>query len=1176
MKKMKMFYWLLLAMLLPATAEAANLSIEQPFTISAGEEKQMVIDLSNSNMQVTLVQFDLRLPTGLSLKQVDGDYDIDIAGRTTWKKHSLQCNATDGILRFLLASQSNDVLTGTSGAIINMTLQANSSFSGGTICLENILLVSPDEKESKPSDVTLTIPGPSPSPKLVLSASPSGGQVSAGTKVTLTAKADGSTVSGCDIYYTLNGDKPTKSSTKYTSLGITINSGCTLKAIAYKSGYEDSEVLTETYSTKDKKKLVVVASPSGGEVAKGASVELFVRDKNGNDLPGDIYYTLNGSTPSMSSTKYNSGGITINSDCTLKAIAYCDGYETSDVLTATYTIKPEPTAKAVAVSAGDSHSMALMDDGSVWTWGDNGCGQLGDGSNKGSLIPKKVLDGGVAVSVGGSTSFVIKKDGTLWACGKNDKGQLGDGTNENRNEFVIITTNVVAVSSGTDHTLILKDDGTLWACGGNSSNQLGDYTKVDRKTPIKVMENVKDISAGEECSLAIKTDGTLWQWGIYIHEVINHNYNGWRGSEPQKIADNVEKAFLGGVFSGMSSLDLYCLIIKKDGSLWAYGDNYATLLGDAASNYKDEPAEAMEGVSSVAAGFGHSLIIKKDKSLWTCGNNKYGQLGDNATSNRLTPVNIMNNVAAVAASNYVYSYSMIVKTDGTVWTCGYNESGQLGDGTTTNRNKPVQVNFGDNNVLPKLSLSSSPTGGQVSAGTRVYLTAQADGSTVSGCDIYYTTNGNTPSKSYGTKYTSSGIAITSNCTLKAIAYKDGYETSEVLTATYTVKPAPKLQLTASPSSGEVDKNTKVTLTAKADGSTVYGCDIYYTTNGNTPTKYSTKYTSSGITINSDCTLKAIAYMDGYETSDVLTVTYTVKPDPKLVLSASPSSGKLTKGSTVILNVKADGNTVSGCDIYYTLNGSTPSTSSTKYTSAGIAINEAGTLKAVAYKGGYETSDVLTEVYTIKYDDIRLSIASAGYATFYSSESAYKLPSGLSAKVVKGAGNGKLTYETIIIIDGSNTNIVPKGVPVMIENSTKQAGTYTLTAVESDATYTGTNLLRGSDEAMTTTGDGYHYKLSYGPSGTKWNDVFGWYWGAKNGGEFQIEGHKAWLVVPRNGTRAAGFNIEGESLDIETIDHSPSTTDYYYDLQGRRITDMKDAMPSKKGVYIRNGQKVVVK
>ena len=135
---------------------STGLSVE-PFSISAGGEAEMVIDLNNPDDEITLVQFDLRLPNGLSLKQTGGEYDLDIAGRTTWRKHSLDANATNGIVRFLLASSSNATLTGTEGAVIRVTLKADNSFSGGAVKLENILLVTPAEKEIKQPDVNYTI-----------------------------------------------------------------------------------------------------------------------------------------------------------------------------------------------------------------------------------------------------------------------------------------------------------------------------------------------------------------------------------------------------------------------------------------------------------------------------------------------------------------------------------------------------------------------------------------------------------------------------------------------------------------------------------------------------------------------------------------------------------------------------------------------------------------------------------------------------------------------------------------------------------------------------------------------------------------------------------------------------------------------------------------------------------
>lgn len=162
---------LLLMAILPlhGLAQTASLSIESGIKdIKAGEEKEMVIDLTNS-AEITLVQFDLRLPQGLTLKTDGDDYVYDIAGRTTWKNHSLNASAqTDGSIRFLLSSSSNKTLTGTSGAIITMTLVAGTGFKGGDITLDNILMVTPAEKEIKQSAYTVKTgtdtPDPGPTP----------------------------------------------------------------------------------------------------------------------------------------------------------------------------------------------------------------------------------------------------------------------------------------------------------------------------------------------------------------------------------------------------------------------------------------------------------------------------------------------------------------------------------------------------------------------------------------------------------------------------------------------------------------------------------------------------------------------------------------------------------------------------------------------------------------------------------------------------------------------------------------------------------------------------------------------------------------------------------------------------------------------------------------------------
>ena len=204
----------------------------------------------------------------------------------------------------------------------------------------------------------------------------------------------------------------------------------------------------------------------------------------------------------------------------------------------------------------------------------------------------------------------------------------------------------------------------------------------------------------------------------------------------------------------------------------------------------------------------------------------------------------------------------------------------------------------------------------------------------------------------------------------------------------------------------------------------------------------------------------------------------------------------------------------------------------------------------------------------------VDIVQQRFSTFYDSHSAYQPSSGLSASVVTGMKNGKLTYKTIAT-GGKKNAVIPKGVAVVLTGETDELSSYTLTPTESDATYTGTNLLRGSDAATTTAGDGscWFYKLSYGASDTEWSGVFGWYWGASNGGAFKIEGHKAWLAVPKSaGAPTRAFGMDGEVMDMVEVDTSVEKEDEtYYDLSGRPVRK-----PLSKGVYIHQGRKVFIK
>ena len=202
----------------------------------------------------------------------------------------------------------------------------------------------------------------------------------------------------------------------------------------------------------------------------------------------------------------------------------------------------------------------------------------------------------------------------------------------------------------------------------------------------------------------------------------------------------------------------------------------------------------------------------------------------------------------------------------------------------------------------------------------------------------------------------------------------------------------------------------------------------------------------------------------------------------------------------------------------------------------------------------------------------LSVADAGYATFYDSKYNYQLPAALKASTVSGTSGNRLTYKAL------TGGIVPRGTAVLIEATPKKAATYTLTSTTSAGgdlqSPASDNLLHGSDDATTVTAGGnmqyLFYKLAYGPSGTSLANRFGWFWGAQDGTPFHIEGHHAWLALPKaDGARAYLIDEEGTSIS-ETV-NSELSNSKCFDLQGRPVEN-----PTQSGIYIHNGRIIVVK
>ena len=166
-----------------------------------------------------------------------------------------------------------------------------------------------------------------------------------------------------------------------------------------------------------------------------------------------------------------------------------------------------------AAAAGDRHTVALKADGSLWAWGYNENGSLGDGTYINRTSPVLLGTGFSSVAAGFSHTAALKVDGSLWAWGSNGWGQLGDGTTTSRSSPVQVGIDYSAVAASYYQTVGLKSDGSLWAWGYNENGSLGDGTYINRTSPVLVGTGFSSVAAGGAHTVALKADGSLWAWG---------------------------------------------------------------------------------------------------------------------------------------------------------------------------------------------------------------------------------------------------------------------------------------------------------------------------------------------------------------------------------------------------------------------------------------------------------------------------------------------------------------------------------------------------------------------------------------------------------------------------------------------------------------------------------------
>jgi len=451
------------------------------------------------------------------------------------------------------------------------------------------------------------------------------------------------------------------------------------------------------------------------------------------------------------------------------------------------------------VAAGWYHTLVLKADGTVWAWGFNGSGQLGDGTTTQRTTPVQVmaaankpLTGVKAITAGANHSVALKTDGTVWAWGNNGSGQLGNGSTTNRSYPVRLGGNSITgakqIAAGVDFTLVLRQNGTVWAVGSNVYGQLGKGTTGGQSTSLVQVQTpagVALIGAGWYHGLAVEAAGSrVWGWG--------DNGNGKLGGTTNPKPTPTPIAGLAGA-TALSGGFQHNLALLPGGVVWALGFNGSGQLGVGDSIGLTNTPIRVTGVTNVkalAAGRTHSVALKSDGTVWTWGNNTYGQLGSGSTggSDRYLPGKV-NNLTNVIALDTFYNHTVVLKTDGTVWTWGANTNGQLGDGTTVDWPAPLQVRHASGTFFkalePVTGVTVSPASVTLTVGKTTTLKPVFKPAKPSDVAVSWTSNKPAVATVSNKGVVTAKAAGTATITVKTA---DGGKTAK---CTVTVKAAPK-------------------------------------------------------------------------------------------------------------------------------------------------------------------------------------------------------------------------------------------------------------------------------------------------------------------------------------------------------------------------------------------------
>jgi alpha-tubulin suppressor-like RCC1 family protein len=825
-------------------------------------------------------------------------------------------------------AQSVSMSTTTSGATIRYTTDGTTPtesstayttpVSLGTTTTLNAVAFKPDWSPSATASGTYTMNfGTTPTPTI----SPEPGTYTSAATITLTG------VGGATIRYTTDGSDPTSASPAYAGPFV-LTSTSTLKARAWLPDYAASPVASAAFTIQV---AAPTLTPSSGAVTAGQIITV------STSTPGaTITYTVNGVDPVQTDALVPSSGALIAGNYTYKARAWKTGAAPSPVASGTYSTS---TTSLPMITGGPLQGMAARTDGTVWSWGDNAYGALGDGTNVARPNPVPIALSGVrTISAGWSHGLALLANGTVKSWGVNVSGEVGDGTNIQRWVPTTLTSlsNILAIDCGYSFGLAVRADGAVFTWGYNGQGQLGNGTQNNGYAPGQVsgLTSVMAVAGGLDHSLALRTDGTVWAWGDNASGQLGDGTTARRTTPVQVVG-----------LTGVTAIDAgfgTSVALKSDGTVWTWGANGSGQLGDGTLTNRLTPVQ-MSGITNAVAvttRYHFTMVLKADHTVWTVGENGEGQLGTPGPNRSLAmQVPGLPDITFLGAGDLD---GYLLTADGSAWAWGRNSSSNIGDGTTITRGTPVQIAGPGLVWRPWIPTITQPSGQYT--GAQNVLVTNGDSSAV----MHATTTGIDPTESDPVVASGAGVSISDPATLKVRSFKTSAPASEIASASYTLKVvAPAM----SPTSGAYASAQTVAITTTTTSST-----IRYTTDGSTPTGSSAAY-AGPLSVVQSTTVKAYATRTGWVSSDIVAATYSVTQAPLPAPTISPSAGSYGMPRVVTIATSEPEAT-----IRYTTDGSDPTSLSPSYV-RGFAVGETMTIKARVFKAGHTPGDVASATFT---------------------------------------------------------------------------------------------------------------------------------------------------------------------------------------------------------------------